>query len=543
MKRHARGIRGAAMSAVVAAILGAPPPAASAQALSCPVLEELLSRSQTADWRHAEGLLAAGEDAVRSRVVHGERAPCLVRLADLRRDRGDYDAERLYLAAAQDAPEDAAVLEAAARYYRNYRGAKGLFALSEELYLRAEQALARHPNQRSESETELLSEKIARGRIELQKREGLGMVTPSEPGEAFGLYLGTQLDAGNLPFAHNDLATPARTLLNADPAFDVRLLLRDRDQQRWRSRLRLRGGRLPYVDAAWTRIDEGNTLASQTTPVAFSDVDIEELEVGLENAHSLLPLGDLLWRVDYRRGTFDVAGPAWEKYRRLTGAVTWTTNLGAIKTDLQLIGSKAAVDTPGAVDADDDGLVAANARFLYFPQAAAKRPIDPRGHEYGFGYVSRKRDFGPQVTLRQDTYFVDAKLRDLVSGRVDIEALVNHFRNDVDGRTREDSSDTESNVITTVRLVDRVNRLWPLQTRRAIGIAQWALVLRLLDDRSGGDLPDFASRGYAIGSFVELFSRQLSHTTLIFEGAHESRDYHRLGVRDERSRLALRLGF
>ena len=74
------------------------------------------------------------------------------------------------------------MLEAIARYYRIFRGSRGLFAESEMYYLRAESSVtdalrkARAEGSASTRWLEELRETIVRGRIELNKREGLGLI-------------------------------------------------------------------------------------------------------------------------------------------------------------------------------------------------------------------------------------------------------------------------------------------------------------------------------------------------------------------------------
>src|SRR3990172_8771649 len=89
-------------------------------------------------------------------VLHGAETPhppaptdwsaettglCYARLADEIDEADVYRAEKLYLRAAELAPENPVVLEAIARYYRVIRGSRGLFAESEAYYLRARSAV------------------------------------------------------------------------------------------------------------------------------------------------------------------------------------------------------------------------------------------------------------------------------------------------------------------------------------------------------------------------------------------------------------------
>ena len=503
--------------------------AETAPAAGCPSLAGL--RDECANLGRAEAF-------VERESPPGEKAACLKWIADHYRDCGDYRAEAVYLKAVEEAPDDPEILEAAARYYRTYRGSRGLFAESEAFYLRAESALEKSPPGNSAA---ILRERIRRGRIELHKREGLGLLMPGAPGARFGVYLETDAEDGELFFAHNDLVTPMRTLLNLDDTFDPRLILRDRAHRSIRNRLRFRFGPAPYLDLAWNRIEETNTLASQSLPVLFDDLVVEELEIGVEDTAGS-EIGDVLWRVDYREGTFDVEGPAGEELRRLTAATTLTRNLGRVKADFTLLGSDAEVDLPGG-GRNDDLLLASNLRLLHFPdpKVTKRRPVDPLGYEYALGYVSRQREFGPEVLLVQDTYFASLKLTELIP-HTDFDFVANHFQNEVKGRKAEDSSDLELNAIFTHRLIDRINTLEPHQSERSLGINQWAVTLRLVEDLSTRSFKDLESRGFVIGSFVELFSGRLSSSTLILEGAYEVREYHRLDIRESRSLFSLHLG-
>ncbi len=477
----------------------------------------------------------------------GEKATCLKWIADSYRELGAYAAERVYLKAVELAPNEPWLLEAVAQYYRTYRGARGLFAESEAFYLRAETALEeslrgdRPQTEASQTSAANLRERILRGRIELNKREGLGLLVPGAPGDRLGIYLETDAVDGQLFFAHNDLVTPTRTLLNLDGSFDPRLILRDREHGSIRNRLRLRFGVAPYLDLAWNRIEETNTLASQSLPIFFDGLDVEEFEIGAEDSAGS-DIGDVLWRIDYREGTFDPEGPAKEEFHRLTAATTLTRNFGRVKADFTLLGSDARVDLLPGGGEDDDRLFAANLRLLHFRHTDyTKRPIDPLGYEYAMGYVSRRREFGPEVLLIQDTYFGSVKLTEFIP-HTDFDFVANYFQNEVRGRTKEDSSNLELNAIFTHRLIDRLNAIIPYQSQRSLGINQWAATLRLAEDLSTRSFKDLESHSLGIGSFVELFSGPLGFSTLILEGVYEIRKYHDLDITERRSLFSLHLG-
>lgn len=476
-----------------------------------------------------------------------QQVACLKWIADLYRDVGSYHAERLYRQVVEMAPDNPEVLEAIARYYRTYRGSKGLYAEAEAYYLRAEQAL--EPALGKATNTEIrkflkeLRERILRGRIELNKREGLGLAISRRPGQKFGLYLGSRIDDGHFPVAHNDLATPANTLLHRDSRFNTGEILREQGFRRQRTWLRFRSGQRPYFDVAWSTVDGSNVIASQFQPVTFADLEVEEIELAAEDTVNLAPAADLLWRTELHHGRFDVDGPSEEIFDRVVASTTWTRNFGRVKANLQLLGAFASIDLQPA-GTDEDRLAAANLRLLHFRprKTTEKRFIDPRGYEYSVGYVTRTREFGEDVELVQETFFAGLKLTELIP-RTDLHVLPNFFRNVARGKPDENSSNLEINVILTHRLIDRVNNLRIKQADRTLGFAQWAINLRLFEEVAFDVLEDFESRGFVASSFVEIFSGPTNLSTLILEAAYEERDYHRLAERHRLVRLGLRLGF
>lgn len=532
---------------VVAAFLHLAAAVSQAQWLECRQLPALAVKlNEGLSGRQLLQLLKPAEQSVLAKPAEDQVA-CLKWLADLYRDAGSYRAEQLYEQAVAMAPENPEVLEAAARYYRTYRGTKGLFAEAEACYLRAERvvakALAQEVGAAEREYLEELRERIDRGRIELNKREGLGLAIPREPGRGFGVYLGSNLDDGRFPVAHNDLATPANTLLNLDPTFESRDMLRDQDLRRQRSWLRFRSGQRPYWDLAWSTVDGTNVIASQWLPVTFADLEVREVELAVEDTVNLAPTADLLWRAEIHHGTFDVEGPAEETFDRVVASTTWTRNFGRVKADLQLLGAFASIDL-GAGATDRDQLGAANLRLLHFRprKTTDQRLIDPRGYEYSVGYVTRTREYGEDVELVQETFYAGLKLTELLA-RTDLQLLPNYFRNVVRGKSGEDSSNLEINAILTHRLIDRVNNLRIRQANRPLGLAQWAFNLRVFDEVAFDTLEDFESRGFVASSFVEIFSGPASYSTLILEAAYEVREYHRLHERQELVRFGLRLGF
>ncbi len=495
------------------------------------------------------------------RILRLPKSPDQVRLllhaADQYRDIGSYRAESLYRQAVRRAPDDPYALHAIGRYFRLFRGAKGLYSEAQRYYTRAEEVVEARLREEEEklsvdviendadrqasiAELRHLREVIRRGQIELQKREGYSLGRPFG-GDGFSISYQTDATAGSAFPGHNDLATPARAILKVDPAFDPRLLLREREIVRHEHTLRVRAGSWPWLDVFWTGIADDEAIASQTSPPTFSDVDVSDGGVALEDDVRLGPLGDLLWRLEYRKTKLDIVGMPDEDIERWTTRLVWTRNFGRVKSDLELIGSVADVELPGGAE-DLDDLWAANLTLLFFPQQRRyDDQIDVRGYELGMGFVRNVRTFGPNVDLVRDTYFTSAEIRDVLP-RTDVRLVENFFDTQVEGSPNEDSSSLESNLILTHRLVDRVNKIRVGDSERAVGLAQWALVLRGFDDQALGDLKQFESRGGRFGTFVELYSGPARRSTAILEVAYEYRDYYELSEEESVIMFTLKLG-
>lgn len=520
----------------------------AAQPLDCPGLSSFATRIEAAARDELTPALREAEQAINDQWPALERAGCYKWLADLYRDIGSYRAEVLYGRAEELAPENPELLEAVARYYRNHRGAKGLFARSEQYYLRADRAFRSAFPEEAASETlppwaADLRERIGRGRIELAKREGLGLLVPSHAEDRFGLYLGLEVDHGAFPVAQTDLATPALTLLQVVPALETSSLLRDLDRTRTRGRLRFRFGSLPYWDVAWTRLTQQETFTSQTPPVSFADLEVDELEIGLEDTVGAAPVADFLWRLEFRTGTFDAVDLGREDSRRVTASSSITRLFGRLKASVDLLGSFAE-NTLEDGSVDRDRLAAPTLRLVHFrsPRETARRIIDPRSYEYALGYVRRNREFGEHVKLIQETTFVSLTFTEVLP-KTDVVLLPNYFRNTVEGQPGRDSSDLELNLMLTHRVIDRVNNLLIRQSDRAVGIAQWALGLRLVADGTRASFDDFESRAVIASSLLELFSGPGNNSTFILDAAFESREYVNLRKRQEQARVSLRIGF
>jgi hypothetical protein len=519
-------------------------------------IEQILRESQNLDSIALVSLLRKAEILAREVESWKQRAWFYVRIADRYRDMGDYEAERLYLLAVDNAPDDPAVLEATARYYRLYRGSKGLFALSEKYYLRAEEAVeeklreARADPRSLPQETQdliTLRELILRGRVELLKREGLGAVIPDRPGEEEGIYFSSALDLGQFPFLHNDLATPYLKINRDHPGLRSESMLRHRRRFLARERVRFRNGAAPYLDLAITGSEVTRALDDYKEPqLHFKDVRTEDWELGVENVHGLAPLGDVFWRIEAHHGQFDPDGMGDdESSDRFNALATATRSFGRSRFDLEWVGSYAAIERSYGTE-DNERLGGATLRYTYYPELSNfDLKIDPRAYEFFAGVVRSKTDFGTRVAITDDTFFASAKFTELWDG-TDLQILPNLRRKNVSGKVdpdEEDSEDLETNLILVHRLIDNVNSFDPPLADRNLALAQWAVTCRGFLDLSTRSLDDFESCGVELGSFVEVFSGPMNRTTAILEAYYELRDYFHLDRLTSYFRMGLKIGF
>jgi hypothetical protein len=311
---------------------------------------------------------------------------------------------------------------------------------------------------------------------------------------------------------------------------------------RHRNRLRIRYGRLPHLDVAWNDVNQTKALTIGGDPGAFEDIDIHELQIGLEDSMGVAPFGDVFWRLGWTRG--DVEGGDEEDIDRITAATTLTRNFGRFKANLGLFGNFAWIDVNDE-RIDNDYTWAVNLQLLHYPELATteERPINPRAYEYGLGMVRHTREYPGSEELVQDTFFAGLKRTEILP-RTDIQFLANIFGNSIHGEPHgepsRDSDDLELNLILTHRILDFVNEVQMHQTERRIGLAQWAVAARLFEDISLRELEDFESRGAVLSTFVEIFSAPANRSTAIFEAAYELRDYHNLGKTEHYFRVVFR---
>jgi hypothetical protein len=559
-----------AVSGLGLAFLGAaficPPPAAAAARLHCPDLALFYKYGGP---HVPTGQMMAGlrglANAQTSTWSNEEKSACYKELADDYRDSGSYRAEPLYLRAVELSPAHPRVHEALARYYRTFRGYKSLFAESEEAYLEAEQAiedaLELLPSQGASDRRELLElrEAIIRGRIELNKREGLGLLIPREPGQKLGAYLSSQLDVGRNSVLYKYLATDARKLLNGTPPnTDIDQLLRTPRYIDTSHRLRVRHGSLPYLDVRWHFVDVTDAIVDTGAAIEWrvfpeSDLEIQELEFAVEDTAGILPVGDILWRIDYRRVTATEEDKDDEKADRVTAATTLTRSFGRIKADLELLGSYSWVDRSWGTE-DEENMVAAGLRVLRFPDLATTErwTVDPRAQEFRLGFVRQSQDYDDAGDQDEDgvldervvynTVYGGIKLAELLP-RTDVELLANWFETDTRGRPGEDNGSVELNLILTHRILDWVNRIQIGQVDKPVGLAQWAASLRYFEEISTHALDDFENRGGVLSSWLELYSGPLNRSTVILEASYGVRHYHRLDEVQHLFNVGFRLGF
>jgi hypothetical protein len=509
-------------------------------------------------------------------------------LADRCRDAGSYRAEEYYRHAVEIAPDNPWALEALARYFRVYRGSRGLFATSEWYYLLAEAAVERLLAQaRLEHEApprELLDirEQIIRGRIELNKPEGLGLLIPRDPGEKLGVYLATQFDYGRDSVPHKYLATDALKTFNrikmwgySDTSFDPKGLLRTPERFGLRTRLRLRYGTLPYLDIGWLHAHVTDALAEIVPPddetgpsYDMWDLTYRDFQFAIEDVIGLAPAGDVLWRLEYHRvrvkeDNYSGEGEEGDIFDRIETAdrlvamTTLTRGFGRIKANLELLGSHAWVDRWWGAK-DTEYTVGAGLWVLRFPDLATTErwPIDPRAQEYRIGVVRETQYFngaddhdGDGVLREKNvstTVYAALKLTELVP-RTDVQLFLNWFELDTLGRpwdgVREQGGNVEINLIVTHRIIDWVNDLRVRQVDKLAGLALWTASLRLFDEESTHALDDFENWGGALASSVEFFSGPANRSTAILEASYELRNYHRLDDVQHLFRVGVRFGF
>lgn len=492
--------------------------------------------------------------------TYAEKSSCYKRLADIYRENGSFQAEPLYIRAVELSQEhpvvveakelQATMLEACGRYYRTFRGSEGLFAESEDCYLRAESAIseaieAASAGEKTPDPTLLrLREEILRGRIELNKREGLGLLIPSQPSEKLGVYFGSQIAYGDFPVPQNDLVAELRRALDNGGVFPPRAILRKPNGLDQHHHTRIRFGKYPYVDFGWHDIDRDDAIANDWLPGEFNDFDLDEFEVAVEDTFGIAPVADVLWRFEYRWGDSRVEGSEGdEDFDRFTGLTTLTRSFGRLKANLDLVGSYSSVNPEGRA-AEDDWIFGAGLRLLHFPDYATteRRIIDTRGYEYVLGFVQHRHEYVDGVDLIQDTFFGGIKLAEILR-RTDVKFLANFFQNTVNGESNRDSSDLELNLILTHRILDFVNDMDFRQAERPVGIAQWGAGVRPFWDISTQGPDDLESWGAVFNTFVEFFSGPVNRSSAILELVYELRDYHEVDKVQHLFRLGFRLGF
>ncbi len=496
-----------------------------------------------------------------------EKASCYKELADDYRDSGSYRAELLYLRAVELGPEHPRLLEAIARYYRTFRGSKGLFAESERYYLRAEDAIqaelgaletAEHREVERlgwECELRRLREEIIRGRVELNRGEGVRLQIPKKARQQWGVYFGSQVDVRRIAVLHKYLAGDARKAINRSglPDANIQDLLRRPKRVGLHGRLRLRYGSLPYLDIGWHRVDVADAIADYTSTGVHTGLKTHELEFAVEDTVGLAPAADALWRLEYRRVTAKEEGKAVaETADRLNAATTVTRSFGRVKADIEFAGSYAWVERRWGSH-DSEHMLVAGLRAMHFPRLATTErwTVDPRAQEFKLGYVRERQNYHDSddadtdgilhEEVVSDTIYAGLKLSELLP-RTDVAFLANWFETETTGDPGEDNGSVEFNLIFTYRILDWVNDLRIGHASRPVGLAQWAVHLRPFEEVSTHALRAFESRGAVLSSSLELFSGPANRSTAILEASYEVRDYHRLDDVQHLLNVALRLG-
>ena len=474
--------------------------------------------------------------AVGARFEASQRGACFKVLADHYLNRRPYLSEALYRMAVEQLPTNIEALVAAGEHFRSYRGDQGLYRDSHAFYRRAlahlEDTRASTPYQ------DYLAERVRRGRVELNKRDGLLIL--DSPG-LIG-HLGASFRGGGRTLGHNDLATPAGTLFGMDSSFSPGQLLRVVEDVEYGGRARLRVGALPLLEFRYAEARREDVRNLEVVPPDFLDTQERAFILALEERRSAGVLGDLRLRAELARVRRAVDASPREKEGRVAGLAVWTRYFGAVKSDLALSAAFARIELGGESDLEREYAVRAQA--TYFPPngLALARAIDPRGFEFTAGWAENEREFGPTVRLKRRTIFGGVELRQLTQ-RNDLGVLVNWFHNDVQGVGGRDAGNLELNFLWRYRVVDWVNRLRPRQADRALGLAQFTFTARYVEDLSLDGVGRFQSRGIVVGGFAELFIPQGLIGTFLPEFAYELRHYHELGRLAHVARAGIRTGF
>ncbi|MBI3783388.1 MAG: hypothetical protein HY270_08295 [Deltaproteobacteria bacterium] len=569
----------AALCVLAASVALAQGPQAGGDLGRCTEVATILARdgASSAEARHSLRLEA--ERAIPA--AHGDAyvATCYQALARSAAADGDYDAERLYLRSAELAPNDPAVLEAVGRYYRVYRGSHGLFADSERFYVRAEQA-ARSRSIPTRIGSDIVLDSIRRGRIDLVRDEGLGLLVPKQAGEQLGVYFASAFDYGRFTLPQGELARiTTQPLMTPPPApiggpspppaptpdanANARTAIQDRNHLDLLERLRLRFGNLPYLDVTWAHNREQKVAPLMQTPpptpargmppppppgLALDDSTSSTVAVALEDDAGFAPLGDLLWRVEYTHERRKPDQAASNETDRTTASATWTRNLGRFKTDFSAVAGSSF---------DGEYIAGGGLHVVHFLDAAP--PLEPRTPSLGGSWRSQLGAnnsavngplLSPPPRPPSNDYVLAYRREELHTpdgSKVisHVAQLGAHFLDALPARTDvavaslldvqhpqtggPDTGNVELRFDLVNRLIDRLLEPDAPRTGGRLATNRAALSLGYLEDLAVRGTDRFESRGLNAGVRLETFSVPLNFSTIVIELSYQLRDYYHIG--------------
>ena len=555
-------------------------------ATRCKEVTDVLAPSHEADADTRRKLRLEAEQAIPAVANPLYAASCYAAIARAAAEDGDYDAERLYLRAAVLAPDDPDILEAVARYYRVYRGSHGLFAESEAFYVRAEQAALERESATSGSESAgaddtVALESIRRGRIDLVRDEGLGLRIPKGPDEQLGIYAASLFDYGRFTLPQGELVRistqpqptpmPMATLppppiggpspppvptvptVNADA--NARTAVQDRNHLDLLERVRLRYGKLPYLDVTWARSREDSSAPLMPSPpptpapgmqppappaLALDDSTRTNVGAAIEDQVAFAPLGDLLWRIEYTHERRKPDSTDANSSDRATASATWTRSLGRFKTDFSAVAGSSfdgEYIAGGSIHTTQflDAALEPNPVWSWEPGAfgsAHRLPLSPPprppSNDYMLGYQREEMTTPDGDKVINHIAQVGAHFLDALPARTDL-ATNAFFNMQHPQRVGPDSGNVELHVDLLNRLIDRLLEPDTPRTDRRLATNRASLSLGYLEDLAVRGPDRFESRGMNAGVRLETFSAPLNFGTVVVELSYQLRDYYHIG--------------
>jgi hypothetical protein len=549
-----------------------------APTVGCEAVSTVLAQGRQADGDARRALRREAESAIAVTLAPEAAASCYRLIARNAAEDGDYDAERLYLRSAELAPNDPDILEAVGRYYRVYRGAHGLFADSEAYYVRAEQAaLARDSllaTRRADGGgPDVGLDSIRRGRVDLVRDEGVGVRVPRQPGDRLGVYVSSLVDYGRFALPQSELvristsppSPPPPTLAagmppppmmpTADANTAARAAVDNRRRLDLIERLRVRYGKLPYLDVTWTRGDASAVVPIMPAPssplpgmpppasqgLALDDLTQTNIAVAVEDDAGFAPHGDLLWRVEYLHERRKPDQSDADKADRIAATATWTRLFGPIKADLAALTGSSF---------DGEYVVGGNIRLVHFlaappdaplPNSRMSLPPRPPSNDYVLGYRREEMETPEGDKVTRDTVQLAAHFLDALPARTDVD-VASLLNLDHPRHMGSDSGSVELRFDLVNRLIDRLLEPDAPRTDRLLATNRASLLLGYLEDLTVQGSDRFESRGLNAGARLELFSVPANYSTVVVELSYQLRDYYHLGEVRHMPWIAVRAG-